>query len=406
MTYLASPQTRMTLTDTEKQTFQLERWRSVAAGITETANSTFIGLVANKYFAASQFTKGALMTNTSIGLLLSPFILYYCSKRNWTAGEGIRWFSLLAAFCSLLAGIPVLSCFALGTLFAYIFAAGVAPLYLSIYERNYGEAIRGRLFAKNYFLRIIANISFGLLAGWLLKKDIRLFPLVFSVYALCFALSARFVGKMPAVPLAASTEAPWHNLRYIKEDVRFRWTLVSWMLLGFANLAMFPLRTEYLANKNYLDLDEFNVALYTSALPNAARLVFNPIWGRLFDKMNFFNLRVLLNVGFMLGFLSFFAASSRQDHVGLIIGAVLFGISNSGADLVWNLWVTKIAPPDRTAAYMSIHSFLTGIRGVVAPLLAFSLTSTIPIKQMAYFCASLVVLASYLLLREKRLRPL
>ncbi len=392
---------------TEQDTFALERWRSVAAGITETANSTFIGLVANKYFHAAQTAKGFLATNTSLGLLLAPLILHWCVKRGWTAGRGVAMFSMLAAASCLLAGLPYFGMFALGTVMAYVCAAGVAPLYLSIYERNYREKNRGSLFAKNYFLRIISSIVFAWLGGLLLKWRLDLFPIIFIVYAICFASSALLVKKMPEVCISGTQRShPWHSLRYVKEDLRFRWTLVSWMLLGFANLSMFPMRTEYLANRSYLNLPEDQVALYSAVIPNLARLAFNPLWGRLFDRMDFFNLRIILNAGFMLGFLSFFAASSPDDHLGLVIGGALFGIANAGADVVWNLWVTKVAPPDRTAAYMSIHAFLTGIRGVAAPLLAFSLTNSVPIAHMAWFSASLVVLASLLLWREKKLRPL
>ena len=37
-------------------------------------------------------------------------------------------------------------------------------------------------------------------------------------------------------------------LGYAKQDRLFRRVLISWMLLGFGNLMMLPLRVEYLAN--------------------------------------------------------------------------------------------------------------------------------------------------------------
>ena len=44
-----------------------------------------------------------------------------------------------------------------------------------------------------------------------------------------------------------------------------------------------------------------------------------------------------------------------------------------GGNLSWSLWVTKFATKERTAAYMSVHTFLTGIRGFAAPFLGFYL---------------------------------
>jgi MFS family permease len=231
------------------------------------------------------------------------------------------------------------------------------------------------------------------------------FPAVLLFYAACFFFSSWCVRRMPEVALSpGAAKNPIRALRHVRDDIRFRWTLISWMLLGFANLAMFPLRTEYLASPEHLHLSPEKVALYTAIVPNLARLVFNPIWGPLFDRMDFFKLRIILNTGFMFGFLSFFVASGKDDHWGLVFGAILFGISNAGADVVWNLWVTKIAPPEKTSEYMSVHTFLTGVRGVIAPIAAFSLLRTVPIAHMAFACAGMVLVASALLWREKRIR--
>jgi MFS family permease len=113
------------------------------------------------------------------------------------------------------------------------------------------------------------------------------------------------------------------------------------MLMGFANLMMLPLRVEYLANPAYgLELSTGMVAVLVGVIPNVARLVMCPIWGRLFDRMNFFVLRVTLNIGFMLGILSFFTTHSTT---GLVGGAILYGISTAGGDVAWSLWVTKFA---------------------------------------------------------------
>ena len=42
-------------------------------------------------------------------------------------------------------------------------------------------------------------------------------------------------------------------------------------------------------------------------------------------------------------------------------GAVFFGVSSAGADLAWGLWVTKFAPPEHVAGYMSVRTCFTGV---------------------------------------------
>ncbi|GIV83755.1 MAG: hypothetical protein KatS3mg052_0762 [Candidatus Roseilinea sp.] len=170
--------------------------------------------------------------------------------------------------------------------------------------------------------------------------------------------------------------------------------------MGFANLMMWPLRVEFLANPKYgLALDPQQIALYTILIPSAARLALTPLWGRLFDRMNFFLLRIILNVGFALGIASFFTGGGA---FGLAAGAAIFGASNAGGEIAWSLWVTKFAPADRVAEYMSVHTFFTGVRGIAAPILAFQLTQTLDIGAIALMCTALILFASLILVPEMK----
>jgi hypothetical protein len=191
---------------------------------------------------------------------------------------------------------------------------------------------------------------------------------------------------------------PFRALRFVREDRLFRRTLVCWMLMGFANLMMAPLRVEYLANPAYhLAVSIKTVALLTGVIPHLVRLVLSPVWGWLFDHINFFALRVVLNLGFALGIVTFFVSDS---FTGMVAGAVVYGISNAGGDVAWSLWVTKFAPPGRVADYMSVHTFLTGVRGVAAPLCAFWLVTRVTPMTLALFSALLIVGATALLVPE------
>ncbi|HAB19689.1 MAG TPA: MFS transporter, partial [Verrucomicrobiales bacterium] len=161
---------------------------------------------------------------------------------------------------------------------------------------------------------------------------------------------------------------------------------------------MLPMRVEYLGNPRYgLAKSAAEIALLTGVIPNLARLIMNPVWGWLFDRMNFFALRTTLNVGFAVGILAFFTSSSP---VGLVAGALIYGISNAGGDVAWGLWVTKFAPPERIADYMSVHTFLTGVRGVAAPLVAFQLVQRFSLSTLGLLSAALIVVATVLLLPE------
>jgi len=186
----------------------------------------------------------------------------------------------------------------------------------------------------------------------------------------------------------------------VAHDRVFRATLVAWMFMGFANLMMLPLRVEYLANPKYgLVLSASAIDLLTGVVPNVARLVLSPVWGWVFDRANFFLLRMDLNLGFALGILSFFTSGSTT---ALVHGAVAFGVSSAGGDVAWALWVTKIAPPDRVADYMSVHTFFTGLRGLVAPMVGFALAERYSLAAMGYLAAACILAATLMLWPEAR----
>ena len=394
----------MSIEERERQTFRLERWRSIGMGVLETANSTFLILIAERWFNSGPGMKSVLQASGSVGMLLTPLVLIWAAKRAGGAGKSAARLFLAAALFVLLAACapgkdPAL--YVWGCLAAFVCVAAASPLFASIYEANYRADRRGDLFSRNVVIRILASVLFAKLGGMLLDHDISAWRWVLGGFAAALFAGAWCLRRSPVVNIQTSAGThPLRAFRHVREDKVFRWTLVSWMFMGFANLAMLALRVEYLAATHYgLRLNAATVALLTSIIPNIARLAFTRVWGRLFDRVNFFTLRIVLNAGYMLGIISFFTGAGMS---GLIAGAILFGISNAGADVAWSLWVTKVAPAGLTGEYMTVHTFLTGVRGVIAPFAAFYMAAHFGIPITAVCMTVLIILATLVLVRERQ----
>ncbi|MFC4990719.1 MFS transporter [Rubritalea tangerina] len=113
--------------------------------------------------------------------------------------------------------------------------------------------------------------------------------------------------------------------------------------------------------------------------------------------MEFYRLRVLTNVFFFLGLLVYFLVPSFW---GLVIGISLHGIGKAGGNVLWSLWTTKFAPAEKVGEYMSVHTFFTGVRGVISAFLAFAIAKTLGPQVVAYIGASCILIASLMLLPE------
>jgi hypothetical protein len=387
------------LKDTEL-TYRFERWRAIASGILETAGSTFLLLIALRAFHAGATAKALVAGGGSLGLMLSPVAVSLVSASGWRASKAASALAAGGAVCFIVMTlVPILPVFVIGSIAALTASSAAIPLLTQIYQENYPERRRGHLFSRTVMIRIGTAALFSELAGRALSGHIAFFQCLLLVFAGAFAGASFCLARVPSRPLNASGGThPFRSLRFAWEDALFRRTLICWMLMGFGNLMMVALRVEYLGNQKYgLELSASEIAFLTGVVPNAARLVLSPIWGRLFDRMNFFVLRVTLNISMGLGILAFFMSA---DVTGLIVGAIAFGISNAGGDIAWSLWVTKFAPPHHVADYMSVHTFCTGVRGILAPLAAFHAMQYLTIVTLGWIAVGLIAASCLLLLPE------
>ncbi|MEO1837256.1 MAG: MFS transporter, partial [Akkermansiaceae bacterium] len=158
---------------------------------------------------------------------------------------------------------------------------------------------------------------------------------------------------------------------------------------------------EYVSNPAYgYDLSEFMVAFITGSVPEIMFLIFVVGWGIVFDRVNFFIVRIMLNVFFIAGILVYFLGNGVW---ALCIGIGLHGIARAGGNIAWSLWVTKFAKSEQVAEYMSVHTFLCGVRGVIAPYIAFPAIALIGPKAIGLIGAGLILIATLMIWPNIRL---
>ena len=384
----------------ESTTYRIEKWRAVPSGVLETATGTFLLLIAVQALQAGPTEKAMIAAGGNIGLLLTPLVVQAVERRRWHIAHGASIIAVAGSVAFAIAALfPALTIYVLGAVIGAACLSALTPLVIQVYQDNYPAAQRGHLFSRTTVIRVAAAAAFAELAGRLLTTNLELYRWLLVIFAVAFVISALLLWRIPSRPLTVlDSRNPLRGFRYLRDDRVFRTTMIVWMLIGFADLMMAPLRIEYLANPVYgLALTPQEIALLVAIIPALVRLVLSPVWGWLFDRMNFFVLRITINLAFAASILVFFTGDS---WAGLILGAIVFGIAVSGGDVAWSLWVTKFAPPHLVADYMSVHTFFTGVRGVLAPLLAFQLIAVVSIATMGIICTVLIVVASLILLPE------
>lgn len=390
--------TRVSSETDPRRTFLLENIRAFPAGVLETLATTFVILIANRVFQAGGIAKASLVAFPSLGLLLSLFVVQAVRRSGLSANLMLAIIFVVSGlgFCiSSLAG-GNFHIFMVGMVIAIVTLYLNLPLFSQIYRKHYPDEVRGHLFSITAFVRKIFAIGAAVFFGWLLERSLQSYPVLLWVYALsCFAM-AGCVLAMERVGLSKSNRVRLFDaFRHAGEDVRFRRMLICWMILGSGNLFCLSLFVEYITNQQYgFALSEGHVSLITTVIPETSFLIFVLVWGRLFDRMDFYILRCLLNLFFAGGILFYFLGN---DLWALYVGIGLHGIARAGGNVSWSLWVTKFADAEHVAEYMSVHTFLTGCRGVIAPFLAFPLLSALGPVWAGIIGAGMILIATVML---------
>jgi MFS family permease len=369
-------------------------------GVFESAQNIFLLLILVRWFQGTAGEKAFVAAASSAGLLLGPVVVFAERRLGASAPRGLAFLLALAALAMTLGSIvEQRQLFILFVTIAVVSQSAAAPFVTSVYANNIPATRRGRSFARYGTIRIAVSIVFATVAGWALSGQLQHYPLLIGVYAGVLAIAAVLAWRIPARKASSEEMSLLGCFAYLKSDPLLLHTTVAWTLLGFGNLMMLPLRVEYLANPIYgLHLTEAEIAVLLATVPNLARLVGTTVWGRAFDSMNFFSLRMLLNISFVIGTLSFFATGS---WLMLLLSAALLGFTTAGGDVAWSLWVTKFAPPGRVSEYMAVHTFFSGVRGLVAPAVGFALLQVLSLSTLSWLSAALMF-SSILILRQLR----
>ncbi len=383
-------------------TFRIERKKAFLLALWDAAETSFFMYIAISIFDAAPWQKSLIAGGGNLGMLLTPLIVYWFSTSTWQIKHGITAGNALAFTGMLLASafwnLPALIA---GIILSKIAFMGIVPLYTQLYSQSYPNEQRGELFAKSSQVRIVVAGLLSLGVGHLLDISDNYARWLLVALCFCILLNTFLCTGYPPAPVSITAKNGWlRSFRHLKQDKTFMWILVGWMFLGIGNLMMLPLRVEFLANKDYgINYSPFAIAAVTVFIPCVSQFFFIRLWGKLFDKISFFLVRVAINASIATSIILFFIVA--QDW-SIALAALLNGISMSGASIAWSLWVTKLAKPEDVADYMSVHTFLTGLRGIAAPFIAFYAILAFDMKSMACAAIALIAIASLMHIPEIR----
>ncbi|TQV82937.1 MFS transporter [Aliikangiella coralliicola] len=293
----------------------------------------------------------------------------------------------LAVICCLCTfGISFISFSAVGLCFLLVLLivartcwSGIMTIRSPIWRANYPRYIRGKVTAKlATFASLLMSIA-AIFAGWVLDWNFQAFQWLyigFAILSLAGAYRYRFLSvrhqqKSISMEQTATQKISFAKIfSVLKNNKPFARYMLSMFVLGSGNLMFMAPLIVYL--NEYTELSKSSQILITTAIPLALIPVAVGWWARLLDGNHIFHYRSIHSWGFVLALVAFVVAQLSGIDWLFFIGACCYGIAISGGVIGWNLGHNDFVGNASPMEYMAVHVTLTGVRGLIMPLIGIS----------------------------------
>lgn len=244
------------------------------------------------------------------------------------------------------------------------------PFISTVYGLVYPPHERARLVALGRMVNGIVSIAAATGLGALFAADESAFRWVYPAAGLLGAATVAWFCTMP-VDDARAREAPGRKsvLRVLRENEAFRRFQLFQFVLGLANLSMHPLIDLYVRRVLGMDIATAVWVVSGGVVPQIATLLTVQWQAKLFNRLGVVWHRVFTSALLGLGMLCW--AFAHAPWVAFL-AAAFTGLGMAGGQIIWIIGSVEFAPRGDISTYNGIHTFLTGLRGVVAPAIGVS----------------------------------
>jgi MFS family permease len=267
---------------------------------------------------------------------------------------------------------------------AYSFNSLLVPATNAIYQENVGVTNRGRIFGITASVSTFIAMGITYLIGRMLdlnESSYHFILLITGISGFLSALTLSFIHfdtnyAKPLMQPLTTREFIFtpitRMIQILRTDREFAKFERNFSFYGMGFIILQPVLPLYMVQ--YLKMNYTNNFLAKGILSQLGVLVLSPVIGKLHDKCHP-HLFTSLSFGSlalfpMLLLASGFATSYFFSVLLVNIAFVLFGVAMTGVNIAWNMGSIFFASEGESPMYQSVHVTMTGIRGVLAPLLA------------------------------------
>ena len=289
---------------------------------------------------------------------------------------------------------------------AYALVSGLITLRISLWQANYPTLQRAQIASRIEIITGLAIATIPLALGTLYDHWSGAYRVVYPAAAVIGLLGLRPLQRIVVpreddelarmrvhVTTPGDTRARrlWRGVReslaIFRDDRRYRDYLIAQFLLGCGNFGTEPILVNVVSKDMALSYAGA-VGILTVARA-AVMLATMPFWSRYFDRAGIYRFRVENSTWWVASFACVTAAMGVWGLGGvsgvawalviglILVGRVCNGMGSAGGVVAWPLGHLAFASDHRANLYLGLHVALTGLRGLLMPIVAFVLNAEI-----------------------------
>jgi MFS family permease len=291
----------------------------------------------------------------------------------------------------------------------------IVPAQNSIYQRNISPRRRSRVFGMTLSVGIGVSVVLTFFAGRLLdvrEQSFRWILVGTGIIGFISAAVLSLIRIQEPVERALCPRPGWKEVflepltgmfRLLRENKAFGAFERNFSIYGMGFIMMQPIIPIYMVDK--LQLNYTTNFLAKGIVSQLGMLLLSPLIGKLHDRMHPF--RFMAGAfGLLMVFPVLFVVSSLCEGEALLpvvivfAAYLIFGIAMAAVNITWNMGSIFFAGDADASIYQSVHVTMTGIRGLIAPVLGFVLLKVFSLTMVFVVAAGFFLWASLFSLRD------
>jgi MFS family permease len=276
-----------------------------------------------------------------------------------------------------LAGLLV---FTLLTVIGRVAWSGVLTVRAAVWRANYPRRWRGHVTARIVQFASLVVACISALIGFMMDWSGEAYRLMFLLAGLGALLASLVYRRTPVrrhrrlirTEMADQKGAGRQislkaTFTVLRKDREFRDYMLAMMVFGSGNLMIIAMLV-VLINEHF-SLSRLDQVMITSSVPLLFLCFSISQWAKLLAKRHIFSYRAIHSWTFVCAYVVFTIAALAHIPLLLWLGSALLGAALAGGHLGWNLGHNDFSDDANSTLYMAIHVGLTGLRGMLMPLL-------------------------------------